>query len=139
MTGDSVASDPETEEEYQLLTGAAGDSVEPIDLIHSYLPDQDDWEAKTFLDEGDAARLAALRSMGSLIPEASDRQEVVDSFLDHYLKSITSEGGVSRQEYLQLLNSLAGGGSTSDMSGDQGLLDRVLNPSTEDNSGDSNG
>lgn len=128
MSEQPIGSDPETEEEYELLTGTSGDNVAPIDLINSYLPEREDWEAKTVIDHGDSERVAALRSLSGALPEVEHQQDVIDTFLDHYLKTVTSEGGLSRQEYLKLLNSLAGGSDDSDVTDSAGLLEKIMAP-----------
>lgn len=133
MSGENspLGSDPETEEEYQLLSGAPGDETNPIDLIANYLPGSDQWVAKTLLDGGDAKKLAALRVLPELIPEAQHHSPIIEEYLSEYMKAVTSEEGLSRQEYLRLLNSLAGGGK--EVENDQTLLDKLLDPQGGDN------
>jgi hypothetical protein len=78
------------------------------DMVSKYLPDDDDWEAKTILDLSDPAAVAALANFGKMFPEVDDLQPMIDSFLENYLKSRTSVGGQSRGEFEAIFKAMYG-------------------------------
>jgi hypothetical protein len=82
---------------------------DPDEMAASYLPEGDDWEAKTILDISDPAAVSALKQFGQMYPEIDDLQPIVDEFLDHFLKTRTSVSGQSREEYRNILMSMYGG------------------------------
>ena len=84
-------------------------SVDRDEMAENYLPESEDWDAKTVLDLGDPAAVSALRQLGVMFPEVDDLQPLVDSFLADYTKSKTSVGGASRDEYKSILVSMYGG------------------------------
>lgn len=83
-------------------------------MASEYLPASDDWKAKTVLDLEDPAAVAALSQMGVMFPEVGDLQPLIDEFLDDFLKTQTSVGGASRDEYKSILVSMYGGNIDED-------------------------
>lgn len=86
-----------------------GRGVDREKMAANYLPESDDWPAKTVLELNDPAALAALSIFGDLYPEVSDLQDPIDEFLDDYLRARTSVGGMSRDEYKSIIMSMYGG------------------------------
>jgi hypothetical protein len=93
------------------------DEVQPVfpdrgpnreDMVGSYLPDKDDWEAKSIVDLSDPAAIAALANFDEMFPEVDDLQPLIDDFLHHFLKSKTSVHGASRDEYRQIFKAMYG-------------------------------
>ena len=80
------------------------------EMTSDYLPESDDWLAKTHLDINDPAAVSALRNLDQMFPEVDDLQPLVDDFLDDFLKSKTSVDGMSRHEYKSILMSMFGKG-----------------------------
>jgi hypothetical protein len=79
------------------------------DMVHSYLPDEDDWPAKTQLDLTDPHAVSALQQFEKLFPEVDDLQPVIDEFVEEFLKARTSVGGDARDEYNRIFESMFGG------------------------------
>ena len=79
------------------------------EMISNYLPEQNDWEAKTILDLSDPAAIAALSNMERMFPEVDDLQPLIDDFLFQFLKSRTSVGGQSRDDFRKMFISMFGG------------------------------
>lgn len=79
------------------------------EMASDYMPESAEWEAKTILDLSDPAAVAALSQIGDFYPEVDDLQEPIDEFLEMFLKSRTSVGGQSRDEYGSILQSMFGG------------------------------
>ncbi len=84
------------------------------EILSEWIPESDDWEAKTFLDLSDPAAVAALRQMGEMYPEVDDLQPLIDDFLGHFLKSRTSVLGKARQEIKDVLVGWVGGQTDED-------------------------
>lgn len=87
------------------------------DMVASYIPDSDEWVAKTGLELNDPGRVAVLRQFGTMFPEVSDLQVVIDEFLDEFLKARTSIEGASREEYQAIFEAMYGGGGDENSSG----------------------
>lgn len=83
-------------------------------MASGYLPDGDNWTAKTFLDTRDPAAVAALSQLGEMYPEVEELQEFVDEVVDQFMQAQTSVAGQSRQEYKSILQSMYGGNPDSD-------------------------
>ena len=81
------------------------------EMASDYLPGDDEWLGKTNLDTGDPAAIAALRNFAEIYPEVDDLQPLIDGALDELLIGRTSVGGVSRQEYKDILEGMYGGKS----------------------------
>lgn len=88
-------------------TGTRGPDRE--DMVASYLPNDEDWSAKTVLELTDPGAVSSLYQFHRLFPEVEDLQPVIDEFLYEFMKSRTSVGGQSRQEYLDIFMSMFGG------------------------------
>lgn len=93
------------------------------EMASDYLPQSDDWLAKTLLDVNDPAAIAALRNLGEIYPEVDDLQPLVDGVLDEFLRGKTSVGGRSREEYRKILMSMYG--KTDDDDGQSVALQAV--------------
>lgn len=107
MAGDSQQ--PENEEPEDVAEAFFADSGPGREeMANSYLPEEDDWLAKTLLDVNDPAAIAALRNLGEIYPEVDDLQPLVDGVLDEFLRGKTSVGGRSREEYRKILMSMYG-------------------------------
>lgn len=99
------------------------------DMTASYLPDDDEWLAKTHLDVGDAAAIAALSELGTMFPEVDDLQPLVDGFLEEYLKGKISEND-ARDEFKDILVSMHGG-NVGENKG-SGMVVNALAPEEDD-------
>jgi len=84
------------------------------EMAASYLPEQDDWLAKTVLDLNDPHAAAALSQFYRLFPEVDDLQEVIDGFSDEFYRGKTSVGGAARQDYQRLLEAMHGGNASEE-------------------------
>jgi hypothetical protein len=82
---------------------------DPDQMAADYLPEGDDWLAKTRLDLNDPHAVAALMQFERMFPEVDDLQPIIDEFVDDFLRGRTSVGGESRKEYNRLLESMFGG------------------------------
>lgn len=91
-------------------------------MVSEYLPEQEDWEAKTNLDLSDPAAIAALSNFGRMFPEVDDLQPLIDDFLEHFLKSKTSVRGASRDEYRKIFMAMYGKGEDDGQSATMQLV-----------------
>jgi hypothetical protein len=78
-------------------------------MVSDYLPGEEEWSAKTLLELNDPAAIAVLRQFDELFPEVDDLQPVIDEFMHEFLRSRTSVGGQSRDEYQRIFESMFGG------------------------------
>jgi len=98
-------------------------------MTSDYLPGSDDWLAKTLLDINDPAAVAALSQLGEMYPEVEQLQPFVDETLTEFFKAQTSVGGMSREEYEDILRSMYG--NNSDKSGTNVVM-KALGADDED-------
>lgn len=101
-------------------------------MVSNYLPDQDDWLAKTVLELNDPGRIAALIEFYRIFPEVEDLQPVIDEFLEQFLRGKTSVGGASRSEYQRIFESMYGGGNSETKKAGQMLAEAVAADIDED-------
>lgn len=101
-----------TDEEEIAETLFRGGGPDREEMASDYIPEGDDWLAKTILDVNDPAAIAALSNLGTIYPEVDDLQPFVDDVLDNFLRGKTSVKGRSREEYKKILMSMFG--STDD-------------------------
>lgn len=94
-----------------------GRGVSKNELTENYLPEQEDWIAKTVLSSQDDAAIAALKQMGRLYPEVEELQPIIDGFIHDFVRARTSIGGASRQEYKDILQSVHGSSAGESSSG----------------------
>lgn len=105
----ALEDDDEEEEEEQTpawQTTAKGPDREG--MVSDYLPEEDEWTAKTVLDLNDPARVAVLGNWGKIFPECEHHQPIIDDFLVTFMKSRTSVAGESREEYRTIFQSMFG-------------------------------
>lgn len=126
------------QKEEQLMFGYGGKDREPVELLSDYLPEKQDYAAKTIITKEQVHLLAALDQMTELFDELEDYDEVVEEWIKAYEKRLTSVHGLSRQEFLEIMVSMSGG--STDSSTQKGLLEKVLGSdmgnSTDGNEGD---
>jgi len=100
----------EEEEEAEILRGDSGPN--PNEMASEYLPESDQWAAKTVLDEHDPGAIAALRHFEVMFPEVEELQPLIDGVIDEHLPARTSVQGNSRDEYREIIMSMFGGQGT---------------------------
>jgi hypothetical protein len=103
--------EPENEQENEQMAEPVFPQSGPgrEEMVSEYLPGSDEWQAKTHLDTSDPAAIAALREFGSIYSEVEELQPLIDEFLDHFMQTKTSVGGMSREEYQAIMQSMYGG------------------------------
>jgi len=101
-----MSDDDSGESEVEAFTVDRGPNRD--EMVSSFLPESDDWDAKTILDLEDPSAVSALRQFDQLFPEVDDLQPVIDEFLEDFLKTRTSVAGTGRSEYVDILKSMYG-------------------------------
>lgn len=133
ITPEDVKIDPdEVEKEEQLMFGYGGGSTEPVELLSDYLPQQEDYAAKTVLTKEQVHLLAALDQLTTLFTEVDEYEPILEEWIKAYEKRLTSAHGLSRDEFVKILVSMNGG--RVDDAETRGMLERVLDTdmTTED-------
>lgn len=100
------------EEETKTLVPSGGPDRDQ--MAGDYLPEGDDWLAKTALDINDPHAVAALRQFSVMFPEVAggesdELQSMIDEFVDDFMKGRTSVAAQSREEYKDIIMSMFGG------------------------------
>lgn len=129
MSGEEGIDSDEIDSEQQLMFGYGGEGRKPMDLMSDYLPDQEDYGAKTVLTQEQVHLLAGLELLTEFYPELEHREQVITSWIASYEKRMTSVHGLSRDEFLKILVSMNGG--SIDIDASEGLLQRVLEADME--------
>lgn len=121
-------SSEESSTDEELIFGSYGGGTrEPVDLLSDYVPEKEDWGAKTKLKDEQVAKLIAVEMLPDLYPELEHRRGLIYQWIDQYEKRLTSVGGMSRAEYHDILVAISGGRVSADET--KGLLERIM---TED-------
>lgn len=94
------------QEQPQVLRPQSGPDKD--EMASDYLPEGEDWLAKTALDINDPQRVAALHQFGEMFPEVEGLQPMIDEFVQDFLKGRTSVNAQSREEYTKILQSMFG-------------------------------
>jgi hypothetical protein len=126
MSEHEPTKDTEAEEEAEEEIGEAffkSGGPDREQMASDYIPEGDDWLAKTILDVNDPAAIAALSNLGTIYPEVGDLQPFVDDVLDNFLRGKTSVKGRSRDEYEKILMAMFG--SSADDEGESRALQLV--------------
>lgn len=98
------------DEEADLMFGYknSGPEESPVGLLADYLPEDEDFAAKTILHEDHPAQLNALEILTQLYPELSEFEDEIDEWVDQYEKRLTSVEGASRSEFTRILEAMSG-------------------------------
>lgn len=100
-------SDEPDEPEANVLMPQSG--PDPDEMASNYLPESEEWIAKTVLDLNDPQAIAALSQFDTMFPEVEDLQPMIDDVLTDFMRGRTSVQGQSRKEYKQIIESMFGG------------------------------
>lgn len=120
----------DVEKEEELMFGYGGSSKEPVELLGDYLPENQDFAAKTVLTSEQVHLLGNLEQLTTFFEEVDEYDEVIQEWIEAYEKRQTSVRGLSRNEFVEILVSLNGGSVDSESS--KGMLEKVLDADTGD-------
>lgn len=112
------------EDEDELMFGRGGSGKKPLDLLESYLPEREDYGAKTVITKEQVHLLAGLEQILNFYPELEHREDVIIEWIAAYEKRMTSVHGLSRSEFLDILISMNGGSPNDEDSA--GFLQRIM-------------
>lgn len=110
--------------EENLMFGYGGKDQTPMDLLSNYLPEKNDYGAKTVLTPEQVHLLAALEQITKAYPELEEFDDMIKEWIASYEKRMTSVHGLSRDEFVQILVSMNGG--STDLEESRGILEKVL-------------
>lgn len=120
--------------EDELIFGHTKSGNKPLDLLSDYLPEKEDYGAKTVLTARQVHLLAALEQVMTFYPELQEYDEVLTEWIAAYEKRKTSVEGLSRSEFLEILVSFSGG--SVDKEERKKLIDKVLDTNLGDDNDD---
>lgn len=105
--------DGESEEDVEDAVFRAERGPNREGMTSDYMPHENQWEAKTVLDVGDPAALAAVAQYGKITGD-DELQAIIDNAISIFLPAKTSVRGQSRDEYRDMIMSMFGGKVDSD-------------------------
>jgi len=129
----SELSPDDVESEQELMFGYGGQGQSPMDLMADYLPETNDYGAKTVLSKEHVHLLAGLEQLITFYPELEHREDVITEWIAAYEKRMTSVHGLSRDQFLKILVSMNGGSIKYEDS--DGILQKVLEADIGDEDG----
>lgn len=133
MSSNEELDPEEVEQEEDLIFGYGSHDRKPTELISDYLPEKEDYGAKTVLTHEQVHLLAGLEQLTAFYPELSQYDRLITQWIASYEKRMTSVNGLSRSDFLQILVAVSGGSVNESEA--KGILDKVLdaNIDGEDN------
>jgi hypothetical protein len=78
------------------------------EMANAFLPEGDEWDAKTMLDISDPHRVALVRNYSEIMPETDHWQEPLDDFTTDFVKAQTSVGGTAREQIVETIKAMFG-------------------------------
>jgi hypothetical protein len=132
-----VDADNISDEETDLVFGYEnkGDETSKIKLIGDYLPEQDDYSAKTVLAEQHPEIMAAIENLTEMYPEVEHMEPILVNFIKRFEKRQISVHGRSREEFLDILTAMSGG-SRSDLEERTKRMEQLLTPISQQGEND---
>lgn len=136
---EKVDGDEINDEETDLIFGYEnkGDETSKLDLISDYLPEKDDYKAKTVLAETHPETIAAIENLTEMYPEIEHLEDMLINFVHNFEKRQISVNGRSREEFLDILTAMSGG-SRSSFEERQKRMEQLLTPMNKGDSEDDN-
>lgn len=130
---EEVDKDEVVDEESDLMFGYAnqGQDTTKLDLIQDYLPEKEDYPAKTVLSQEHPEIIAAIENLTEMYPEIEHLEEMLMQFVASFEKRQISVQGRSRQEFLDILAGLSGGKAT-DLEQREENIKQLLTPMGDD-------
>lgn len=121
------------DEESELIFGYKNNNNETskLDLIGDYLPEKNDYSAKTFLAEEHPEAMAGIESLTELYPEIAHMEDALIEFVARFEKRQISVNGRSRQEFLDILAGLSGGEARNIQEREE-MIEALLSPQSSD-------
>lgn len=110
--------------EEDLMFGYGGQDRKPVEILSDYLPEKEDYAAKTVLTKEQVHLLAGLEQLTVFYDEVEQYDEVIEEWIKAYEKRLTSVQGLSRQEFLEILVAMQGG--SVDKESQKGMLEKIL-------------
>jgi len=129
---DPIDKDEINDEESDLVFGYenSGQDTSKLDIIQDYLPEQNDYPAKTVLSEQHPEIIAAIENLTEMYPEIEHMEDMLMDFVAKFEKRQISVNGRSREEFLDILAGLSGG-KRSDLEERQSRMEQMLKPMSE--------
>lgn len=87
-----------------------GSDEESISFAAKWFPDESDWQGKTSITQDQAHALAAVRNLSQAFEELEPLEGMLNDMVDDYEMYLTSVDGVAREQQVQVLMSMLGGG-----------------------------
>lgn len=123
QTSPSLDADKIDKEE-DLMFGYGSKDRQPVELLSDYLPEKEDYAAKTVLTKEQVHLLAGLEQLTVFFDEIEQYDDAITQWIEAYEKRLTSVQGLSRQEFLEILVAMQGG--SVDSESQKGMLEKVL-------------
>lgn len=111
--------DPRVEEEIEEVNAEEeifgsytndGQAGEKINTVNNWLPDDDNWQGKTIVNEREARLFALARALPHAFPEIEEKKPFIDEMLTNLEMYKTSVKGVSREQQVSVIGSMFGSG-----------------------------
>ncbi len=115
--------DPEVEKELEEVTSEEelfgtytndGQNGEKINTVNDWLPDSDNWQGKTIVNNEEAHKLALVRALPKAFEEIEDMEPFIDEMITNLEMYKTSVNGVAREQQVSVIGRMFGSGEDSD-------------------------
>lgn len=138
--GNGFALDDDVKEEIE-SAGAESDLMgswvtdkqggDKIPLVENWVPDANEWQGKTVVNEQEAVLFALARNLPKMFDEISHMQPFIDGFFTDLEQYKTSVDGMSREQQMQVFAAMFGGRIEDEEGGLRGFMRAVASADGE--------
>lgn len=113
---DKEAIDPRVEEELEDINSEEeifgsyhtdGQAGEKIETVNNWLPDKDNWQGKTVVNEQEARLFSVARSLPKAFPEIEEKEPFIDEMITN-MEMYKTSANEAREQQVSVLGSMFG-------------------------------
>ncbi len=101
-----------------------------LPLVENWLPDNDEWQGKTVVNDREARLFAIARNLTRAYPEIQSMDPFISGLFRDLEMYLTSRDGLSREQQMRVLMSMFGGSIDDDET--RGMLMGMLGAGNDD-------
>lgn len=121
-----------SEEEIIGMYGGSGGKEERMPIVENWFPNADEWQGKTAIQPHQAHALALAKHLPEAFEEISGLEAFIHNIINDYEMLLTSVGGQSREQQMNVLRALFGAGTAEESEMAQSFISTLAAGKMED-------